>query len=190
MNSSFVRFSPTQSRSRTDRDILPARFSEPSILQSRIFLPKGRVRTLFSLTNLSLMNRAVAPLSTMAATRALRFRPSRTILILKCDPVGLTSEITHELMLQGFEIWSEHEALSFWGDHVATFTRRPFKNPPPSTWQSVPSRPFAAQEAGLERRCLLQQLGPPRVPRVVLPPIDLPRRDPPLLPPSRQLSDS
>jgi hypothetical protein len=55
-------------------------------------------------------------------------------LILKCDPVGFTSEITHELMLQGFETWSETEALSFLGDHVATLTCRPLKNPLLSTW--------------------------------------------------------
>ena len=79
------------------------------------------------------MNKAVAPQSTMAATKALRFRPSSTILILKCDPVGFISEITLELMLlQESETLSETEALFPSGDHVTALTRRPFKNPLPS----------------------------------------------------------
>ena len=105
------------------------------------------------------MNRVVAPQSTIATIGVLRFRPSRITLILKCDPVGVTSESTLELIsLQKFETLSTSEAPLFLGDAVATGMHPLFKNPPLATSQSVLPALFAAPEAESKCRGALPQL--------------------------------
>ena len=98
------------------------------------------------------MNRVVAPQSTIATTRMLQFQPSRITLILKSDPIGVTSKSMLELIsLQRFETLSTSKAPLFLGDIVATGTCPLFKNPLLTTSQSVLPTPFAAPEA--ESKC-------------------------------------
>jgi hypothetical protein len=148
-NSRCSRVFPTRRWRHTDRETFPARFSELLMLQSLIRWLKGCVRTLFFSTNRSLMNNAVAPQSTIAATGALRFRPSRKTRILKCEPTGfITGTMLELILLQGSESLPLPEALPTWGDDATAFARARFKNPPQPVSRSELPKPSAPRGVG------------------------------------------
>ena len=70
-------------------------------------------------TNRRLMNRAVAPLSIIAAVRTLRCRPLSNTFTWKWEEVGFNSGITHELTLSYMLVVLERGGVVVVGEGVA-----------------------------------------------------------------------